>query len=106
MADPTAAPPVLHVIPAGIDPPLEQRVVALRTQLLYPRCTINITSWSLDEIAIEIGPLQELTAKIRVKKLVLWIRIRIGFGFNGVTGSVSEFAIRIRIQEGKNDPQT
>jgi hypothetical protein len=32
---------------------------------------------------------------------VLWIRI--GSGFNGVPGS--GFAIQIRIQEGKNDPQ-
>jgi hypothetical protein len=31
---------------------------------------------------------------------VLWIRIRIGSGFNGVPG------IAIRIQEGKIDPQT
>jgi hypothetical protein len=38
---------------------------------------------------------------------VLWIRIRlpIGSGFNGVPGSVSGFAIRIRIQEGKNGPE-
>jgi hypothetical protein len=37
---------------------------------------------------------------------VLWIRIRIGSGFNGVAGSGSGFAIWIRIQEGKNDAQT
>jgi hypothetical protein len=34
---------------------------------------------------------------------VLWIRIRIGFGFNGVPGS--RFTICIQIQGGKNDPQ-
>jgi hypothetical protein len=41
-----------------------------------------------------------------IVKLVLWIRILIGSGFNGVLGSVygSGFTIRIRIQEGKNDP--
>jgi hypothetical protein len=33
------------------------------------------------------------------------IRIRIGTGFNQVRGSGSVFGIRIRIQEGKNDPQ-
>jgi hypothetical protein len=32
-------------------------------------------------------------------------RIRIGFGFNRASGSGSVFGIRIRIQEGKNDPQ-
>jgi hypothetical protein len=37
---------------------------------------------------------------------LLWIRIRIVSRFNGVPGYVSGFAIRIRIQEGKNDPQT
>jgi hypothetical protein len=31
--------------------------------------------------------------------------IRIGSGFNRVCGSGSGFGIRIRIQEGKNDPQ-
>jgi len=35
----------------------------------------------------------------------LRIRIRIGSGFNGVSGSGSVFGIRIRVQEGKNDPQ-
>jgi hypothetical protein len=35
----------------------------------------------------------------------LWIRIRIGSVFNWVCGSGSVFGIRIRIQEGKNDPQ-
>jgi len=35
----------------------------------------------------------------------LRIRIRIGSGFNRVSGSVSAFGIRIRIQEGKSDPQ-
>ncbi len=36
---------------------------------------------------------------------VLWIRIRIriGYGFNGVPGS--RFTIQIQVQEGKNDPQ-
>jgi hypothetical protein len=33
--------------------------------------------------------------------LVLWIRIRIGSGFNGVPGSVSGFTIQIRIQVEK-----
>ncbi len=33
------------------------------------------------------------------------IRIRIGSEFNQVSGSGSVFGIRIRIQEGKNDPQ-
>jgi hypothetical protein len=33
------------------------------------------------------------------------IRIRIGSGFNQASGSGSVFGIRIRIQEGKNDPQ-
>jgi hypothetical protein len=33
------------------------------------------------------------------------LRIRIGSGFNRVSGSVSGFGIRIRIQEGNNDPQ-
>jgi hypothetical protein len=32
-------------------------------------------------------------------------RIRIGSGFNRVSGSGSGFGIRIWIQEGKNDPQ-
>jgi hypothetical protein len=32
-------------------------------------------------------------------------RIRIGSGFSRVSGSGSVFGIRIRIQEGKNDPQ-
>jgi hypothetical protein len=38
---------------------------------------------------------------------VFRFRIRIGSGFNKVSGSVtgSEFGIRIRIQEVKNDPQ-
>ena len=36
VADPAAATPVLVVIPAGIDPLLEQRVVALRPQPLHP----------------------------------------------------------------------
>jgi hypothetical protein len=35
----------------------------------------------------------------------LRIRIRIGSGFNRVSGSVSAFVIRIRIQKGKNDLQ-
>jgi hypothetical protein len=35
----------------------------------------------------------------------LWIRIRIGSVFNQVCGSGSVFGIRIRIQEGKNDPK-
>ncbi len=35
---------------------------------------------------------------------VLWIRIQFGSGFNGVPGF--GFAMRIRIQEAKNDPQT
>ncbi len=36
-----------------------------------------------------------------------WIRIRIGSGFNQVSasGSGSVLGIRIRIQEGKNEPQ-
>jgi hypothetical protein len=34
---------------------------------------------------------------------VLWIRIRTGSGFKGVPGSVTGFAIRIMIQEGKNE---
>jgi hypothetical protein len=34
----------------------------------------------------------------------LRIRIRFGSGFNRVSGSGFVFAIRIRIQEGKNDP--
>ncbi len=34
-----------------------------------------------------------------------WIRIWIGSGFKQVSGSESVFGIRIRIQEGKNDPQ-
>jgi hypothetical protein len=42
----------------------------------------------------------------RSQLAVLWIqisiRIRIGFGFSGVPGSVSGFTIQIRIQEGKN----
>jgi hypothetical protein len=33
------------------------------------------------------------------------LRIRIGSGFNQVSGSGSGFGIRIRIQEGKNGPQ-
>jgi hypothetical protein len=33
------------------------------------------------------------------------LRRRIGSGFNQVTGSGSVFGIRIKIQEGKNDPQ-
>ncbi len=32
-----------------------------------------------------------------------WIRIRIGSGFNQISGSGSGFGIRI--QKGKNDPQ-
>jgi hypothetical protein len=40
---------------------------------------------------------------------VLWIRIRIlirvGSGFFEVPGTVSEFLIQIRIQEGQNDQQ-
>jgi hypothetical protein len=35
----------------------------------------------------------------------LRIRIRTGSGFNQVSGSGSAFGIRMRIQEGKNDPQ-
>jgi hypothetical protein len=35
----------------------------------------------------------------------LRIRIRTGSGFNRVSGSGSVFGIRIRIQEGKNDPR-
>jgi hypothetical protein len=40
-------------------------------------------------------------------KSVLWIRIRIESGLNGVPESLSRLAIRIRIwiQEGKNDPE-
>ncbi len=40
--------------------------------------------------------------------LWIWICIRIGSGFNGVPGSISGsgFTVRIRIQEGKNYPQT
>jgi hypothetical protein len=33
------------------------------------------------------------------------IRVRFGSGFNQVSGTGSVFGIRIRIQEGKNDPQ-
>jgi hypothetical protein len=36
---------------------------------------------------------------------VLWIRIRIRSGFTGVPESGYRFAIRIRIQKGKNYPQ-
>jgi hypothetical protein len=38
---------------------------------------------------------------------VFRIRIRIGSGFNQVSGpvSIAGYGIRIRIQEGKNDPQ-
>ncbi len=42
-------------------------------------------------------------AVFNVPQSGLWIRIRIGSVFNWVCGSV--FGIRIRIQEGKNDPQ-
>ncbi len=40
-----------------------------------------------------------------LKHTGLRIRIPIESGFNRVIGSGSEFGIRIRIQEGKNDPQ-
>jgi hypothetical protein len=48
-----------------------------------------------------------LTASFYMAQLSpgLWIRIRIGSLFNRVCGSGSVFGIRIRIQEGKNDPQ-
>jgi hypothetical protein len=50
-----------------------------------------------------------LTSFARLKwKAMLWIHIRIRiYRFNGVSGheSGSGFAIRIRIQEGKNDPR-
>ncbi len=40
-----------------------------------------------------------------IKKAGLRIQIRIGSGFNRVSGSGPGFGIRIRIQEGNNDPQ-
>jgi hypothetical protein len=41
----------------------------------------------------------------RIVGAVLWIRIRIGSGFNGVPRSGSGLQIWIRIQEGKNGPE-
>ncbi len=44
-------------------------------------------------------------ANSKEQKAGLWIRIRIGSVSNWKPGSGSGFGIRIRIQEGKNDPK-
>jgi hypothetical protein len=50
-------------------------------------------------------PYTELANRCSSLNLGFRIRIRIGSGFNQVSGSGSVFGIRIRIQEDKNDPQ-
>jgi hypothetical protein len=64
-------------------------------------------------VSSHLGIVQHILRSHQYWKAVLFriricVRIRVGTGFHGVCGSISEsgFAIRIQIQEGKNDPQS